>query len=73
MKQISASDIIELPIRERIQLVEDIWDSIAVVPEAVKIPEWHKKELDKRLESYRQEPKAGSSWAEIRRDILGVK
>ena len=39
MKTISASDIAEIPIDERIQLVEDIWDSIAEIPESVKIPE----------------------------------
>ena len=39
MKTISASRIVEIPIDERIQLVEDIWDSIAEVPESVKVPE----------------------------------
>ncbi|WP_082885487.1 addiction module protein [Methylomonas koyamae] len=35
MNNISISDILELPIQERIQLVELIWDSIAAVPEAL--------------------------------------
>ncbi|MGK5090811.1 addiction module protein [Deltaproteobacteria bacterium TL4] len=73
MKQISASEIVGLPIQERIQLVEDIWDSIAAVPETLEIPEWHKIELDNRLESYRKNPKAGTPWAEVRRRILGEK
>jgi putative addiction module component (TIGR02574 family) len=29
------SDILQLSLAERIQLVEDIWDSIANIPEAI--------------------------------------
>jgi len=39
MKKISASEIAELPIEERIQLVKDIWDSIEL-PESVTVPDW---------------------------------
>ena len=38
------ADIIELSIAERIQAVEDIWDSIAAVPEAVPLSERQKAE-----------------------------
>jgi len=33
----ASSDIFELDISERIQIVEDIWDSIAASPEAVPL------------------------------------
>jgi putative addiction module component (TIGR02574 family) len=39
----------QLPIEERLKLVEDIWDGIAATPDAVPIPEWHRAELDRRL------------------------
>ena len=71
MKTISASRIVEIPIDERIQLVEDIWDSIAEVPQSVKVPEWHKKELDKRLERFHANPDAASPWKDIKEKILG--
>jgi len=73
MKQLKASDIIEMPIQERIQLVEDIWDSIAAIPEEIKIPDWHKAELDKRLESYHNNPDAGSPWPEVKQRILSSR
>jgi len=73
MKRITASDIAEMPLIERIKLVEDIWDSIAEIPDTVEIPEWHKAELDKRLELYRKNPEIGSPWAEVKRRILGKK
>lgn len=60
------SDILQLSIAERIQLVEDIWDSIAVVPEAVPLTEEQKAELDRRLESYQANPDEGISWQELK-------
>lgn len=42
----------ELPIEERIRLVEDLWDSIAEDHEEVPIPDSHKRELDVRLRAF---------------------
>jgi len=63
------ADILELSVAERIQIVEDIWDSIAAVPEAVPLSEDEKKELDRRLEAYHLNPDAGSPWNEVRERI----
>ncbi|MCP4041421.1 MAG: addiction module protein [Gammaproteobacteria bacterium] len=71
MKQLSVSDIAKMPVQQRIQLVEDIWDSVADLPEAVEIPEWHRKELEKRLDAYHENPNAGSPWAEVKKRIMG--
>lgn len=71
MKHITASDIAEMPIQKRIRLVEDIWDSIAELPDAVEIPEWRKKELQKRLEAYHENPQEGSPWADVKKRIIG--
>lgn len=70
MKKISASEIAEMPIDERIQLVEDIWDSIAELPESVPVPEWHKRELDKRLDAYHADPAEGTPWNELKEQLL---
>lgn len=71
MKNISASDIAEMPVDERIRLVEDIWDSIVEHPETVAVPEWHKEELENRLDAYHANPKEGSPWHEVRERLLG--
>ncbi|WP_457674781.1 addiction module protein [Thiolapillus sp.] len=70
MKTITASDIAEMSIQQRIQLVEDIWDSIAEMPEAVEIPQWHRKVLDERLEAYHVNPDEGSPWKDVKKRIL---
>ena len=73
MKQFSVTEILELPVTERIRLVEQIWDSIAAVPEAVPVSEELKAELDRRLMEFEANPEGGSPWEEIRERILQGK
>jgi putative addiction module component (TIGR02574 family) len=60
------SDILQLTIAERIQLAEDIWDSVAAFPEAIPLTDAQKEELDRRLQAYAQNPDEGISWDELR-------
>jgi putative addiction module component (TIGR02574 family) len=41
-------EINKLDLSQRILLVEDIWDSIALNNSELPIPDWQKRELDKR-------------------------
>jgi putative addiction module component (TIGR02574 family) len=66
MQQVSIAAITALSIPERIQLVEDIWDSIAAYPEEVALTDDQKAELDIRLAEYEENPDAGVSWSEVR-------
>ena len=43
MKKITATDTLELSIAERIQLVEDIWDTIAAQADSMELREDEKK------------------------------
>jgi putative addiction module component (TIGR02574 family) len=60
------SEILQLTIAERIQLAEDIWDSIAAFPEAIPLTDAQKEELDRRLQAYAKNPNEGISWDELR-------
>jgi|TARA_Y100000294_G_scaffold139342_1_gene132823 putative addiction module component (TIGR02574 family) len=70
MKEEILSEALKLSIQDRIVFVEDIWDSIANVPESVELTEAQKKELDKRLEEYHKNPDAGSPWDEVKSKLL---
>jgi putative addiction module component (TIGR02574 family) len=70
VKAISIAEVLALPVAERLKVVEAIWDSIAEVPEALHLTPAQEAELDRRLESYRQDPTAGSPWPEVRARIL---
>ena len=55
---------------ERLQLVEDLWDSLALeTPEAVPVPEWHKREIERRLAAYRRDGDRGRPWREVLDEI----
>lgn len=70
MKPISVTGILELPVAERIRLVEIIWDSIAAIPEAVPVPDELKADLDRRRAEFEADPEAGFPWQEVRERIL---
>ncbi len=66
MKSLSVAEILELPIQERIRLVELIWESIAAVPEAVEVTPEIKAELERRLKEFEANPESGYSWEEVK-------
>ncbi len=68
--KITAADALELPVSERIQLVAEIWESIAVCPDQIEITKATKELLVKRLEASRDNPDAGSPWEEVKSRIL---
>lgn len=47
-------EIDKLELSEKLILVEDIWDSIAASNLELPMPEWQKKELDRRYQEYKQ-------------------
>jgi len=49
-------EIIKLSTPEKILLVEDLWDSIALDESAVPVPQSHIEELDRRLKRYESPP-----------------
>ncbi len=69
MAKISMADVLALPVDERIQLVEDVWDSIAAIPDAVPLTDAQRDELDRRLDAYHADPQPGSPWDEVKRRI----
>jgi putative addiction module component (TIGR02574 family) len=65
MKKITVADTLELSLPERIQLVEDIWDTIAEEADSLELTEEEKKIIDERLDAYHNNPDAGSPWTEV--------
>jgi len=62
-------EISQLSVAERIQLAEDLWDSILEQQNEIPLTEIQKQELDRRLERYQQDPTAGSSWEEVKQRL----
>ena len=70
MRNITVADTLGLSIPERIQLVEEIWDTIVSKVDAIQLTGEEKKIIDDRLEAYYKDPEAGSPWEEVYKRIL---
>jgi putative addiction module component (TIGR02574 family) len=61
--------VFDLSPSEKLQLVEDLWDDLATVPEDVPVHDWQKEELARRKANLLNNPTSGVSWEEIKRRI----
>lgn len=59
--------LFELPVAERLQLVEDLWDSIAAQRENDPVPEAVLAELRSRKAAFDADPSTGVPWSEVKR------
>ena len=69
-----AFDYRHLPIADRVQLVEDIWDSIAeeanADPTALSLSETQRAELQRRIAEADATPEDGIPWAQVREELF---
>ncbi|MEK7816432.1 MAG: addiction module protein [Pseudomonadota bacterium] len=56
MRDTDIAEILNLPIEERLRLVELIWESIAANPSAVPISDAHRAVIDERLAEHARDP-----------------
>ena len=56
MKVQDIPQILEMSTPEKILLVEDIWDGIAVNESDVPVPDSHRAELDRRMKRHAMNP-----------------
>ncbi len=66
------AEILEMSVAERLRIVEDIWDSIALDSNDMKISDELKTELDRRLQAYESNPDAGVTWEELDSRLAGL-
>ena len=52
---------------ERLQLVEDLWDSITQEDVQSPVPEWKRDELRRRKERFLKHPASGRTWEQVKR------
>ena len=70
MKRLTATDTLDLSIPERIQLVEDIWDTVTAETESIQLTKEEKIIIDERLEAYHENPNLGSPWEDVYKRII---
>jgi len=63
-------EIRDLPVPERVALVEQIWSSIVEDEADFELSDAQKAELDRRLARHGSSSASGSDWADVKRRIL---
>ena len=59
----------DLTAEEKLQLVEDIWDSIGVISDELPVSEEEKKLLDPRLQAHLPSPGSGLTLEEFKKQL----
>ncbi len=54
----------KLSVQERLDLIEQIWDSLPPLVQPGEVPDWHKEVLAKRLTEAEANPGGGVPWRE---------
>jgi putative addiction module component (TIGR02574 family) len=60
------SELFRLGRAERIQLVEDLWDSIVQEEGDLPVPDWKRDELRRRKERFLKHPSSGRTWDQVK-------
>jgi putative addiction module component (TIGR02574 family) len=67
MKEPLVAELLRLSPAERMQLAEDLWDSVAAQPNDLPpLTEAQRQEIERRLAEHARDPASGSSWDEVR-------
>ncbi len=69
MTSISLEAIRRLPPDERVQLVEDIWDTLLDDPRSLPVTEAQAEEMDRRLEAYAKDADPGTPWEQVKAEL----
>ena len=71
MKSISVADLLDLPVKDRLHLAQDLWDSVAEFPDQIEVTGAQREELRRRLRTYRDNPEDVIPWDDVKAELLG--
>ena len=59
----------QLPIQEKLRVVEQLWDDIAASGERFPLPEWHREEAERRAADLEADPSIALAREELWRQV----
>jgi putative addiction module component (TIGR02574 family) len=62
-------EIGKLNLSEKLLLIEDVWDSIAQSNSELPMPEWQKRELEKRYKEYKEGKQTLHEWKSVHEEL----
>jgi len=66
-------DILKLPVEERLEIMEKIWESIQENDSDIEIPQWHREILEERFQKHQDNLAEGKSWEEVKMKFFKFK
>jgi putative addiction module component (TIGR02574 family) len=71
MKSAEIQKLLELPIDERMELAQILWESVEPGDEArfLAIPDWQRRILDERLADIKSNPNDEQTWEEVKAEL----
>ena len=66
---ISKADLTAMSVGERLQLLEDVWESLRADQAAVPVPTWHEELLDQRMAEARENPADVEPWEDVQKRL----
>ena len=70
MKIADIPQLRDLPVAEKLLLVEELWAEITAQSDSLPLPDWHLREIDQGLADYTANPREGRPWPDIREQLL---
>ena len=64
-----ALNIDSLSPKERLRLIEELWESLSESPETMTLTDAHREELDRRLDDLERSGPEGIPWDEVLQQI----
>jgi len=64
--RVPIEEILNLSVKQRLELMEEIWDSIARHPEEIPLTATQRQELDRRKREHQTDTSAAVPWSEVR-------
>jgi putative addiction module component (TIGR02574 family) len=66
---VALDEIRQLPLQEKLKVMEAIWESIAPSEEQLDVPQWHKDILDEREQLIREGKAKFIDWETAKKEI----
>ena len=66
---IAQEEIRKLPMKEKLALLEAVWEEISPYPDELEVPQWHKDILNERQEALKQGQIRILDWEDAKKEI----
>jgi putative addiction module component (TIGR02574 family) len=71
-ERVSIGEIQRLPLSEKLQIMEAIWEELRLDADQVPVPQWHKDLLDSRRKAVDENREEILEWDEVKHSLGGT-